>query len=88
MDEYVLVVSDEDGRQVLADGGLAGLTNRLFLLPTGSYTFSIAGEQDHAPGPQTVWVQHTRRQEPCVIAFVTRARVAALVAVSLSPGRV
>ena len=88
MDEDVLVVSDEDGRQVLADGGLAGLTNRVFVLPTGSYTFSIGGAQDHAPGPQTVWVQHTRRNEPCVVAFVTRARVAELIAASLAPGRV
>jgi hypothetical protein len=88
MDEYVLVVSDEDGRQVLADGGVAGLTNRVFLLPTGYYTFSIGGAQDHAPGPQTVWVQHTRRDQPCVVAFVTRTRVAELVAASLAPGRV
>jgi hypothetical protein len=87
MDEYVLVVSDADGRHVLVDGGLVGLTNRLFLLPTGSYTFSIAGE-DHAPGPQTVWVQHTKRDDPCVVAFVTRARVAQLVAASLVPGSV
>jgi hypothetical protein len=88
MDEYVLVVFEEDGRQVLADGGVAGLTNRLFVLPTGSYTFSLAGEQDCAPRSLTVWVQHTRRDEPCVVAFVSRARVAELVAASLVPGRV
>ncbi|MGH6919887.1 MAG: hypothetical protein ACREJ0_19540 [Geminicoccaceae bacterium] len=82
----MLVVFDEDGCQVLADGGLAGLTNRLFVLPTGAYTFSVAGEQGCAPSSQTVWVQHTRRDEPCVIAFVTPARVAALVAASLSQG--
>ena len=86
MDEYVLVCFDEDGRHVLADGGLAGLTNRVFVLPTGSYTFAIAGDQNCAPISQTVWVQHTRRDEPCVVAFVTRARVAELVATSL-PGR-
>ena len=86
MDEYVLVVFDEDGRQVLADGGQAGLTNRVFVLPTGAYTFSIAGEQDYAPGPQTVWVQHTRRDRPCVVAFVASARVAKLVAASLAQG--
>jgi hypothetical protein len=86
MDEYVLVVFDEDDRQVLADGGVAGLTNRVFVLPTGSYTFSIAGEQDCAPSSLTVWVQHTRRHQPCVIPFVTRARVAALVAASLPQG--
>ena len=36
MDEYVLVCFDEDGRHVLADGGIAGLTNRVFVLPTGA----------------------------------------------------
>jgi hypothetical protein len=88
MDEYVLVCFDEDGCQVLADGGLAGLTNRVFVLPTGSYTFSIVGEQGCAPTSQTVWVQHTRRDDPCVVAFVSRARVAELVAASFAPGRV
>jgi hypothetical protein len=86
MDEYVLVVFEEDGRQVLADGGVAGLTNRVFVLPTGSYTFSLAGASDCAPASLTCWVQHTRRDDPCVVAFATRARVAELVAASL--GRV
>ena len=82
MDEYVLVCFEEGGRQVLADGGVAGLTDRLFVLPTGSYTFSLAGAADFAPASLTVWVQHTRRDEPCVVAFVSRARVAELVAAS------
>jgi hypothetical protein len=82
MDEYVLVCFEEDGRQVLADGGAAGLTNRVFVLPAGSYTFSIAGAPECAPASLTVWVQHTRRDEPCVVPFVTRARVAELVAAS------
>jgi hypothetical protein len=86
MDEYVLVVFDEDGRQVLADGGVAGLTNRVFVLPSGSYTFSLAGAPDCAPASLTVWVEHTTRDEPCVVAFATRARVAQLVAASRGRG--
>jgi hypothetical protein len=41
MDEYVLVVFEEDGRQVLADGGVAGLTNRLFVPPPGPTPFRL-----------------------------------------------
>lgn len=86
MDEYVIVVFDEDDRQVLVGGRSAGVTNRLFHVPAGRHTFSLAGDQDYAPSSQTVWVQHTRRDQPCVVAFVKQARIGDLVAASAPDG--
>lgn len=82
MDEYVIVVFDDDGRQVLVGGRPAGLTNRLFHVPTGRHTFTLAGDQDYVPSSQTVWVRRTRREQPCVVVFVKQARVNEMVAAS------
>lgn len=75
MDEYVMVIFDEDGRQVIVDGLPTGLTNRLFIVPTGYHTFSLAGEPDYGPSSQTVLIQHTRQDDPFVVCFTRRARV-------------
>ena len=75
MDEYVLVVFDDDGRQVLVAGRVAGVTNERFRVPPGRHTFSLAGEQDYEPMSQTLWVEHTNRDQPCRVVFAKRTAV-------------
>jgi hypothetical protein len=75
MDEYVVVEFEDDGRQVLVAGRIAGVTNESFRVPPGRHTFSLAGEEDYEPSSQTVWVEHTSHDQPCRVVFVKRTGV-------------
>lgn len=87
MDEFVIVVFEDDDREVVVDGGVTGLTNRLFIVQTGFHTFSLAGDPDYGPSSQTVLIQHTRQDDPFVLAFVKRAQVRSLIARASAPER-
>ena len=68
MDEFVIVKFPET-RDVIVDGNIMATTNDIFILETGTYTFTLSGAANFAPAPQTHAIEHTTVDEPFVVTF-------------------
>ena len=79
MVEFVIVIYPRR-RGVVVNGRETAKTNERFLVQTGTHEFSLTGDANYTPPTQVLAVENTSADEPCVVTFVPKARIEAIVA--------